>query len=229
MPVLQRARRGFRPRRPVHLGGARRRRVDHQRSEGVDLRRADRRRWHAPRPHRSRRPQAPGHHLLRVRRAPARRRHPPAQGDDGPLDVQRGVPHRRARPRRRRRRRCEQRLGRRQHHAHVRARRPRRRGGRRRIHRQPGNGGGRSRSSGRRLRRQATDVHAIARDVRRRREPVDRAGEGQRQDRRPADPPRPHAPPHPQRDRAADEPARRRRSARGARKSPAWATWASSR
>ena len=62
--------------------------------------------------------------------------------------------------------------------------------------------------------------HAIARHVRRRRQPVDRAGEGQRQDRRPADPPRPHAPPHPQRDRAADEPAARRRSARGARRSP---------
>jgi alkylation response protein AidB-like acyl-CoA dehydrogenase len=44
------------------------------------------------------RAQAPGHHLVRVRHAPARRRrHPPAQGDDRPRAVQRGVPHRRPR------------------------------------------------------------------------------------------------------------------------------------
>ena len=76
---------------------ARRRRVDRQRPEGVDLGRADRRPRHAARPHRPRRAQAPGHHLLRVRHAPARRRDPPAARDDRPRDVQRGVPHRRAR------------------------------------------------------------------------------------------------------------------------------------
>ena len=53
----------------------------------------------------------------------------------GPRDVQRGVPHRRPRPRRRRHRRREQRLGGRQHHADVRAQRARRR--RRRRQRRP--------------------------------------------------------------------------------------------
>ena len=43
------------------------------------------------------RAQAPGHHLVRLRHAPARRRGAPAQGDDGPRHVQRGVLHRRAR------------------------------------------------------------------------------------------------------------------------------------
>ena len=69
-----------------------RRRVDRQRAEGVDLRRPVRRHGHAHRPHRPRRAQAPGHHLLRLRHAPARRRDPAARGDDRPRHVQRGVP-----------------------------------------------------------------------------------------------------------------------------------------
>ena len=55
-------------------GRARRRRVDRQRPEGVDLVRPHGRPGHAHRPHRPRRAQAPGHHLVRVRHAPARRR-----------------------------------------------------------------------------------------------------------------------------------------------------------
>ena len=50
----------------------RRRRVDRQRPEGVDLRRPDRRPRHAHRPHQPRRAEAPGHHLVRDRHAPAR-------------------------------------------------------------------------------------------------------------------------------------------------------------
>ena len=78
-------------------GRAGRRRVDRQRPEGVDLGRPGRRPRHAARPHRPRRAQAPGHHLVRVRHAPARRRGPAAARDDRPRDVQRGVPHRRRR------------------------------------------------------------------------------------------------------------------------------------
>ena len=73
VPAVQRARRGQRPRRPRLQGGEGRRRVDGQRPEGVDQRRPDRRHGHADRPHRSRRAQAPGHHLVRVRHAPAGR------------------------------------------------------------------------------------------------------------------------------------------------------------
>ena len=39
--------------------------------------------------------EAPGHHLVRDRHAPAGRRDPPAARDDRPRDVQRGLPHRR--------------------------------------------------------------------------------------------------------------------------------------
>ena len=53
-------------------------RVDHQRPEGVDVRRAGRRPRHAHRPHRPRRAEAPGHHLVRLRHAPAGRRDPAA-------------------------------------------------------------------------------------------------------------------------------------------------------
>ena len=127
VPAVQRARRRLRPRRSADQGRSGRRRVDRQRPEGVDLGRPGRRPRHAARPHRPRRAQAPGHHLLRHRHAPARRRGPAAEGDDRPGDVQRGVPHRRPRPRRRRDRRAQQRLGGRQHDAHARARRPRRR------------------------------------------------------------------------------------------------------
>ncbi len=126
VPALQRARRGLRPRRSQHARRARRRRVGRQRSEGLDLGRALVRPRHAVGAHRSRRRQAPGHHLLRGRHAPAGHRDPPAEGAHRSRDVQRGVPHRRARARRRRHRWRQQRVGGRQHHADVRAQRPRR-------------------------------------------------------------------------------------------------------
>ena len=76
VPALQRAGRRLRPRRPHGQGGPGRRRVDRQRPEGLDLAGPDRRHGHAPRPHRPRRAEAPGHHLVRHRHAPARRRGP---------------------------------------------------------------------------------------------------------------------------------------------------------
>ena len=82
VPALQRAAGGLGPGRPADPGRQGRRRVDHQRPEGLDLGRPVRRPRHAPGPHRPRRPQAPGHLLLRLRHAPGRRRRAPAQGDD---------------------------------------------------------------------------------------------------------------------------------------------------
>ena len=66
-------------------------------------------------------PKHQGHHLVRDRHAPAGRRDPAAARDDRPRDVQRGLPHRRSRPRRRADRRCQQRLGGREHDTAVRA------------------------------------------------------------------------------------------------------------
>jgi hypothetical protein len=60
---LLRARGGVRPRRGEDPGGARRRRVGHQRPEGVDLGRSSRQLDLRHRPHRPRGPQAPGHLL----------------------------------------------------------------------------------------------------------------------------------------------------------------------
>ena len=99
MPAVQRARRRLRPRQPPVQGRARRRRVGDQRPEGVDVGRAGRRPRHADRPHRRRRAQAQGHHVLRDRDGPARRRRPAAARDDRPGAVQRGVLRRRPRPR----------------------------------------------------------------------------------------------------------------------------------
>ncbi len=56
----ERAERRQRPRRSAHTSRARRRRVRRQRSEGVDVGRARRRRHPRLRPHRSRRPEAQG-------------------------------------------------------------------------------------------------------------------------------------------------------------------------
>ena len=56
---------------PAGQGRSGRRRVDRQRPEGVDLRRPGRRHGHAHRPHQPERAQAPGHHVLRDRHAPA--------------------------------------------------------------------------------------------------------------------------------------------------------------
>ena len=66
----------------VDPGGARRRRVGRQRPEGVDVRGAPRRLRHPHRPHRSRRAQAPRHHVLRRRHAHAGHRHPAARAGD---------------------------------------------------------------------------------------------------------------------------------------------------
>ena len=98
--ALLRARRRFRPRRPHQQGHHRRRRVDHQRPEGVDVDGPDRRHGHAARPHQPRRAEAPGHQLDGHRHAPARHGCAPAQGDDRPRHVQRSVHERSARARR---------------------------------------------------------------------------------------------------------------------------------
>ena len=95
VPALQRAGRRFGPGRLDDAGRARRRRMDRQRPEGVDHVRPHRRPGDAHRPHRSRRAQAPGHHVVRSRHAPARRRGPSPDRDDGTRPVQRGVPDRR--------------------------------------------------------------------------------------------------------------------------------------
>ena len=69
----------------------RRRRVDHQRAEGMDLARAERRPRDADCTHLSGRPQAQGDHLDGDRHAPATGRDRSAHRDDRARDVQRGV------------------------------------------------------------------------------------------------------------------------------------------
>ena len=78
VPALQRAGRRFRPRLAGHQGRARRRRLGRHRPEGVDHVGAPLRLGRAPGPHRRRRAEAPGAHLLPHRPAPAGRRGPPA-------------------------------------------------------------------------------------------------------------------------------------------------------
>ena len=153
VPAVQRAGRGLRPRRPAVQGRARRRRVGHHRPEGLDLDRAALQPRHAHRPHRSRRAEAHGDLVLRVRHGPARRRDPAAARDDRPRDVQRGLPRRRARARLEHDRRPEQRLGRRQHDARGRARRARQRRQRRGGLGVPGSEGRSPRQARRRHRR----------------------------------------------------------------------------
>ena len=105
----------------THARGARRRRVGGQRSEGVDVERARRRRRAGGVPHRSRRPEAPRAHHVPGRHARAGRRGATAAPDDGERQLQRGVPHRRARARLASRRRAEQGLRRDPHDARQRA------------------------------------------------------------------------------------------------------------
>ena len=104
--ALQRARRRFRPGRPRHPGGTRRRRVGGVRAEGLEHPRPRGGPGHARGPDRSRGSEAQGTHLLRVGHAPPRRRRPSAPSDDRRSGVQRGVPDRgaglRCRSRRRR-------------------------------------------------------------------------------------------------------------------------------
>ena len=121
VPGLQRARLRVRPRLAEDHRGARRRRVGHQRPEGVDHPGAVRRHVLPAGPHRPRRRQARGHLLPARADGPAGRRgaaHHPARRHRG---VQRGVLRRRPLPAGQRGRRPEQRLGRRQHHARLRA------------------------------------------------------------------------------------------------------------
>ena len=83
-------------------GGARRRRVDRQRPEDLDVARARRQcTRHPDRPHRPGRAEAPRHLVLHLPDGPAGHRDPADHGDDGRPHVQRGVLHRRAHPRRR--------------------------------------------------------------------------------------------------------------------------------
>ena len=156
--------------------------------EGVDVDRADQQRRHADRAHRSRPPEAQGHHVLQVRHDAARRGDPAAARDDRPRDVQRGVPRQRDRARRRHDRRPQQRLGGREHHAHVRARRARhRRHGRAPATRSRADRGP-ARRSGRRPR--GPDPHRRHRRRRHRgREQADDAREGARPQHRAPDPP----------------------------------------
>ena len=76
-------------------GRARRRRVGRHRAEGVDHVGAPRRLRRAAGPHRSRRTEAQGHHLLPPRPAPARRRGAAAAPHHRRGRLQRGVPRRR--------------------------------------------------------------------------------------------------------------------------------------
>ena len=92
MPALQRAWRRFRPRVARDEGGARRRRVGGERSEGVDHVGTGSRLRDPAGPHRSVEAEEQGHHLLPDRHAPARRRCAPAAAHQRRDRVQRGVP-----------------------------------------------------------------------------------------------------------------------------------------
>ena len=120
VPAVQRTRRRVGPGRTVHQGGPGRRRVDHHRPEGVDLRRALRRQGHPAGPHGPRRAQAPGYHGHRRRHARARCRRPALAPDRRRHPLQRGVPDRGPRAGGRHARAGRQRLGRGAVHAHQR-------------------------------------------------------------------------------------------------------------
>ena len=81
VPALQRAGRRLRPRRPAHHRGEGRRRLDHQRPEDLDHRRALLRLGHDRHAHRSDAPEARRHHLLHRRHEGARHRDPADQAD----------------------------------------------------------------------------------------------------------------------------------------------------
>ena len=103
VPAVQRAGRRLRPGRAGHPRGARRRRAGSSTGRRCGPRGATRAgRAHPGRPHRPGRAQARGAHLLRCcDMTRARRRGPAAAPDHRRGRVQRGVPHRRAGPRRR--------------------------------------------------------------------------------------------------------------------------------
>ncbi len=92
------------------------RRLAAHRPEGVDLARAPGRLGDLPRPHRPRRGQAQGHHLLPRRHAHSRHRRTSVAGDHRRGPVQRGLPRRRVRAGRLRGRRGQRRLAPHPHH-----------------------------------------------------------------------------------------------------------------
>ena len=113
MPALQRARRRLRPRVARDEGGARRRRVGREWSEGVDHVGPGCRLRHPARAHRSESPQEQGHHLLPGRHARARRRRAAAAAHQRRDRIQRGVPRPDPHPRLPTARRRQRRLARR--------------------------------------------------------------------------------------------------------------------
>ena len=128
VPGLLRARVGLRPRLAEDQGGQGERRLADHRPEGVDHLRPRGEVVHAGRPHRPRRAQAQGPHLLPHGHGAGRGRGPAAAPDHRRVGVQRAVHRERLRPRRERRRRGRQRLDGRDHDADERARRARRLG-----------------------------------------------------------------------------------------------------
>ncbi len=109
----------------AHDRGARRRRVDRERPEGLVVGCALLPPGDAARPHGSRRPQARGDHLLPPRHEHAGHRGATAPADDRRRALQRGVLHRRPHARRRSPRRRQRWMARRADHAAERASRDR--------------------------------------------------------------------------------------------------------
>ncbi len=95
VPALQRAWRGIRSGRAHHPRGARRRRLDRHRTEGLEHGRRTRGVRSAAGAHRLGRPEAPWHHLLRDPDAAAGHRGPTAASDERARVVQRGLPRQR--------------------------------------------------------------------------------------------------------------------------------------
>ena len=131
VPGLLGARVGLRPRLAEDPRGQGRRRMGRHRAEGLDDARPVREVVHAGRPHRSRRAQTQGPHLLPDGHGAGGRRSQTAGPDHRRGRVQRGLHQRGADPRRERRRRRRQRLDGGDHDADERARRARLRGDRR--------------------------------------------------------------------------------------------------
>ncbi len=121
VPAVLRARGRLGPGSAGHPGGARRRRVDRQRPEDLDLARPPGPLRHPDRQDRSRRAQAPRHLVLHLSDGRTRDRDPPDHRDDRRAHVQRGLPDRRPHPGGEPGRRGERRLAAGQGHAVQRA------------------------------------------------------------------------------------------------------------
>ena len=122
VPGVQRTRRRVGPGRPQDAGGARRRRVGHQRPEGLDDAGALRRLHLPARPHRPRRAEARRHLLPPRPHEAAGRRGATHRADRRLGRIQRGLLHQRALPEGQRHRRRQQRVEGRHDDARVRAR-----------------------------------------------------------------------------------------------------------